>query len=218
MNNDIIDRIFNVGVLPVVVIDDPSKAVLMAEALVRGNMPVAEITFRTAGAAQAIANIKHEFPDLLVGAGTVLNVDSVKAAKDAGADFALAPGVNPVVLAAAKSAGMPFFPGISSPTDIETALQAGANILKFFPAEASGGISKLATIASPYVMEKIRFIPTGGIKPATASVYLSSPLVLSIGGTWIATQTMIENGEWDMISKNAAEAVAIAAKARGAAV
>ena len=159
MNNDIIDRIFNVGVLPVVVIDDPSKAVLMAEALVRGNMPVAEITFRTAGAAQAIANIKHEFPDLLVGAGTVLNVDSVKAAKDAGADFALAPGVNPVVLAAAKSAGMPFFPGISSPTDIETALQAGANILKFFPAEASGGISKLATIASPYVMEKIRFIP-----------------------------------------------------------
>lgn len=213
MSTEVLDQIRAAGVLPVIVIDDAKKAVLLADALLRGGMAVAEITFRTAAAADVIAAMKQARPSMLIGAGTVLNGATVDAARSAGADFALAPGSNPQVIRHAADVGLPFYPGVTAPSDIEAALSAGARVLKFFPAEASGGLDWLKVVASPYVMEGLRFIPTGGIRRDTAGRYLASPLVLAVGGTWIAEQEMIARGDWDAVSANAAEAVQLATQA-----
>ena len=214
MNASVSSQIAAVGMLPVITIDGVERAEQLGHALVRGGLPVVEITFRTAAAASAIAIIRMALPDMLIGAGTVLTREALRAAKDAGADFALAPGTNRDILAEAREIGIPFFPGVCTPSDIEAALSMGARILKFFPAEAEGGIEKLETVAAPYAGERLKFIPTGGIKSASLATYLASDVVVAVGGSWIASRNMIAEERWSEISGAAAEAVAVTRKMR----
>jgi 2-dehydro-3-deoxyphosphogluconate aldolase / (4S)-4-hydroxy-2-oxoglutarate aldolase len=189
-------------VVPVIAIDDARQAVPLADALIAGGLPVAEITFRTEAAAQVIEVLSKERPGLLVGAGTVLTVDNLKRAVDCGARFAVAPGLNPKVLAAALELGFPFAPGVMTPSDVEIALDLGARVLKFFPAEAAGGLRMLSSLAAPYAHTGVKFIPTGGITAANFGDYLAQRCVLAVGGTWIAQKADIAAGRWDLIRGN----------------
>ncbi|MBI4923275.1 MAG: bifunctional 4-hydroxy-2-oxoglutarate aldolase/2-dehydro-3-deoxy-phosphogluconate aldolase [Devosia nanyangense] len=206
---DVEKRIRGAGVVPVIVIDDAADAARLAEVLVEGGLPVAEITFRTRASVRAIEVMKKIAPQMLVGAGTVIHSSSLKTARDAGADFALSPGTNRGNIVEARRLGLFFYPGVSTPSDIENAIAEGARSLKFFPAEASGGLSKLKAIASPFVAEGLRFIPTGGITTANLASYLRADLVLAVGGTWIATQAMIAEGRWEEIKANVIKVVEI---------
>lgn len=209
MAADVEGRIRAAGVVPVVVIDDAANAARLAEVLVEGGLPIAEITFRTKAAVRAIEAMKKAVPQMLVGAGTVIHSSSLRMAQDAGADFALAPGTNRDSIMEARRLGLYFYPGVSTPSDIENAIAEGARLLKFYPAEAEGGLGKLKAIASPFVAEGLRFIPTGGITMASLATYLGSDLVLAVGGTWIATQAMIAEGRWEEIKANVIKVVGI---------
>ena len=194
------------GVIPMVAIDDAAAALPLADALTAGGLPIVEITFRTPAAGEVIATLKAERPDLLVGAGTILNVDDLRRASDCGAAFGVSPGLNPKVAAEANRLHFPFAPGVVTPTDIEAALDIGLRVLKFFPAEAAGGTKMLKSLAAPYAHLGLRFIPTGGINVNNAPTYLASPAVLAVGGSWVATRADIAAGNWDTI-KAAARAV-----------
>jgi 2-dehydro-3-deoxyphosphogluconate aldolase / (4S)-4-hydroxy-2-oxoglutarate aldolase len=202
-------------VVPVVTIPRADDAGGLGRALVEGGLPLAEITFRTEAAADAIAALRAACPDLLVGAGTVLDVETVDRAVAAGAAFIVAPGFNPAVVDRCLSLGMPVIPGVSTPTEIEMGRARGLQLLKFFPAEASGGIRYLKAVAAPY--RGIEFMPTGGVSPANLSGYLALPHVAACGGTWIATADAIAAHRFDEITSAAREAVAIAAGSPGGA-
>ncbi len=204
-------RLAEVRVVPVVTIDDAADAVGLAEALAQGGLPMAEVTFRTAAAADAIAAIRAARPDALVGAGTVLDPATVDRAVDAGAEFIVAPGFGPAVVARAAERGVAMLPGVATPTDIEMALAAGLSLVKFFPAEASGGVGYIRAIAAPY--REVRFVPTGGVTAANLAAYLALPAVVACGGTWIAPPDAIRNHRWEAIGAAAAEAVAIGRRA-----
>ncbi len=206
--NEVLKRLGELGVIPVVKIEKASDAVALGRALLAGDLPVAEITFRTAAAEEAIANIARSLPDMLVGAGTVLSVDQVKKAVAAGAKFIVSPGFNPKVVDYCVEKGIPVTPGISSPSEIEMGLERGLEVLKFFPAGASGGLDFLRAIAAPYA--GVSFIPTGGVDPANLKEYLSFNRVHAVGGTWVAKDAMISAGKFDEIAKLAKEAVTIA--------
>ena len=213
----IFDDIARHGVVPVIALDDAAAALPLADALIAGGLPVAEITFRTAAARDTIAAIAAHRPDMLVGAGTVLSEDQVDAALAAGARFALSPGLDLAVLAHAAARGLPFAPGIMTPTDLQAALRAGCRMVKFFPATAAGGPAMLKNIAAPYAHTGVGFNPTGGVTPDTLRDWLSIPEVRAVGGTWIATRADIAAGNWDRIAANARAAVAAAAAIRGVA-
>jgi 2-dehydro-3-deoxyphosphogluconate aldolase/(4S)-4-hydroxy-2-oxoglutarate aldolase len=205
--NEVLERLGEIGIIPVVRIDRASDAVPLGKALLAGELPVAEITFRTAAAEEAIRCMTAELPELLVGAGTVLTVDQVKKARAAGARFIVSPGFNPRVVDYCISQDIPVTPGISIPSEIEAALERGLPVVKFFPAGPSGGLEFLRAIAAPFAA--IHFIPMGGIEPGNLREYLSFERVLAVGGTWIAKDTAISAGRFEEISRLAREAVAL---------
>jgi 2-dehydro-3-deoxyphosphogluconate aldolase/(4S)-4-hydroxy-2-oxoglutarate aldolase len=197
-------RLAELRVVPVVTIDDVAAAAGLAGALADGGLPIAEITFRTDAAAGAIAAIRAGRPDVLVGAGTVLDAATVDRALDAGAQFVVAPGFNPAMVTCALSHGVAVVPGVVTPSEIEAAMSLGLRLLKFFPAEASGGPAYLSAIRATY--PTVRFMPTGGVNVANLASYLALPNVIAAGGTWIATAEAIRNQRWAEISGLAAEA------------
>jgi len=200
-------RLGEIGIVPVVKIEKASDAVSLGKALLAGDLPVVEITFRTAAAEEAIRNITRELPALLVGAGTVLTVDQAKKAVAAGAKFIVSPGFNPKVVDWCVAQGVPVTPGISSPSEIEMGLERGLEVLKFFPAGAAGGLEFLKAISAPYA--GVQFMPTGGVEPSNLKDYLSFGRVHAVGGTWIAKEATISAGRFDEITRLAREAVTL---------
>jgi 2-dehydro-3-deoxyphosphogluconate aldolase/(4S)-4-hydroxy-2-oxoglutarate aldolase len=197
--------------VPVAVIDRVDDAVPLAHAVQKAGLDVLEITFRTPAAPEAVRRIAGELPGFTVGAGTILSPDQVRAAREAGAAFGVAPGFNPRVVAAAQAAGLPFVPGVMTPTDIEAALEAGCKIQKFFPAELAGGVRMLAALAGPYVHTGVKFIPLGGINARTMGDYLKLPIVAAIGGSWMVERKLVAAGDFTAVTRLTAEALAIVA-------
>ena len=195
-------------IIPVIVIEDANDAEPLAEALLAGGMDVIEVTFRTAAAGDAIGRIAKAFPEMLVGAGTVLSQEQAQRALDAGARFALAPGLNPEVVTYVQKAGALFIPGIMTPSEIERGLGLGCQLLKFWPAEASGGVRMLKDMAAPYAAQGVRFCPTGGIGPKNMNDYLALPSVAAIGGSWLATKQQIADRDWAAITRQVEDALA----------
>ncbi|MBN1119802.1 MAG: bifunctional 4-hydroxy-2-oxoglutarate aldolase/2-dehydro-3-deoxy-phosphogluconate aldolase [Anaerolineae bacterium] len=210
--NDVLNQIEQFGVVPVVAIENADHAPGLGRALIDGGLPCAEITFRTAAAADAIQRIASAYPEMLVGAGTVLTVEQAQKAADAGARFIVTPGFDAAVVDWCIGHNMPVTPGVMTPTEINMALNKGLNVLKFFPAEAAGGIKTLKAIGGPY--GGVRFIPTGGISPANLADYLALPMVVACGGSWLVKKQMIAAGEFGKIAELTAEAVEIVKAAR----
>lgn len=211
MNSALLEALTTTGVVPVITINRVEDAVPLAQALARGGVRAAEITFRTAAAAESIRRIASEVPEVLVGAGTLLTPDQVKAAKAAGAAFAVAPGCNPTTVKAAQEADLPFAPGVMTPSDVERALELGCTVLKFFPAESAGGLAHLKSLYAPYQSAGVRFIPTGGIDVAKARAYLAFKGVVAVGGSWLTAGLAKDPADFAAIE---AEAVAAAAMVR----
>jgi 2-dehydro-3-deoxyphosphogluconate aldolase/(4S)-4-hydroxy-2-oxoglutarate aldolase len=203
--------IFSAGVVPVVALDRPEKALPLADAILEGGLRLVEITFRTAGAAQIIRQIAEKRPELIVGAGTVLTLDNLEAARQSGARFAVAPGLNPRTVQRAAELGLPFIPGVATASEIEEALFWGCTVLKFFPAEALGGLPMLKALHAPFAHTGVRFMPTGGMTPQNLESYLQAPPVAAVGGTWLTPRDDLASGNWSAISarcRQAAEQVA----------
>ena len=200
------------GVIPVVAIEDAKDGPALGEALIAGGLPCAEITFRTAAAPEAIRLMAAECPDVLVGAGTVLTVAQAETAVANGAKFIVTPGFDDAVVDWCIANEVPITPGVMTPTEINLALNKGLRVLKFFPAEAAGGIKTLKAIGGPY--GDVKFIPTGGISPSNLRDYLSLPAVLACGGSWLVKKQLISEGEFEMISQLAKNAVAIVREVR----
>lgn len=200
------------GIIPVIKIDDSKQAVPMAEALMKGGLYSAEITFRTSCAAEAIAAIAKHCPEMFVCAGTVLSVQQAEAAADAGAKAIISPGTNPDVVDWCLTHRQPVFPGCATPSEVEFALSKGLEILKMFPASVVGGIPMLKALYGPY--RQVRFMPTGGISIHNAAEYLSLPNVIACGGSWIASSERLENEDYDAIYQDAKAAAALIASLR----
>ena len=204
--NDILKRLGEFGLVPVVKIENAEDAIPLGKALITGDLPVAEITFRTAAAGEAIKALNDNLPELLIGAGTVLAVDQVKRAVDAGAKFIVSPGFNPRVVDYCIENNITVIPGINNPTGVDMAQERGLEVVKFFPAEASGGLKFLKAIAAPY--SGIQFIPTGGINADNLSSYLAFGRVHACGGSWIVKADLISSHRFDEITRLTKEAVA----------
>ena len=203
------------GLIPVVTLENAADAVPLASALLRGGLPAAEITFRTAAAARAIALIREREPEMLTGAGTVLTKDALRDALSAGAQFVVAPGFNPSLAEEALAAGVPYIPGVMTPTEIEAAMGLGLTVLKFFPAEAAGGVRMLKALFAPY--RSVRFMPTGGITPDNLRDYLSLPCVICCGGSFVADGRRIAAGDFAGVEQTARETAALVKAIRGGA-
>lgn len=203
--NEVLTQIGQIGIVPVVVIEDAADAVPLCKALSDGGLPIAEITFRTAAAEEAIRRATAELPDMLIGAGTVLTTDQAQRAIDAGARFIVSPGFNPAVVEFCAEKGVPITPGCSNPTDVEMALSCGLEVVKFFPAEAFGGLKTLKAISAPYGMMK--FVPTGGIDASNLNEYLAFNKVLACGGSWMVKADLIKAGDFAAITQLTREAV-----------
>lgn len=198
-------RIFDIGIVPVIAINDADKAVPLAKALCEGGLPAAEITFRTACAAEAIRRIRESVPEMLVGAGTVLTEAQVDEAIDAGVEFIVTPGFNPQIVKYAISKGIEIMPGTATPGEMEQAMSLGLDVVKFFPAEQNGGIAKLKAVAAPY--SKLRFMPTGGVNAKNLNDYLSFNKIIACGGTWMVPKDLIDAENWTEITRLTREAV-----------
>jgi len=196
--NEVLEKISGIGIIPVIKLEDANDAVPLAKALINGGIPIAEITFRTEGAEKAIRAIREACPEMTVGAGTVLNTDQVKAAKEAGAQFAVSPGLNPRTVDYCNGLGLPITPGCTTASEIETALDLGLEVVKFFPAEQSGGLDRIKALAGPF--GSIRFIPTGGIDLKNLATYLSFDKVMACGGSFMVKEDFIRNKEWEKIT------------------
>jgi 2-dehydro-3-deoxyphosphogluconate aldolase/(4S)-4-hydroxy-2-oxoglutarate aldolase len=207
--NEIVDRIAAVGVLPVVHIDDPDHAVPLAEALLRGGIDVAEVTFRSDATEAAISQIRRALPEMLLGAGTVLSPELADRAIDAGAQFAISPGLNPRVVEHCQAKGLAIMPGIATPSDIDRAMDLGLSVLKFFPAADFGGVGTLKAVAAPYSM--IKFIPTGGINANNLASYLILPNVIACGGSWLVARDLVAAENFREVENLARAARTIAA-------
>ncbi len=205
--NEILEKIGELGIVPVVKMEKAEDALPLGKALIDGDLPIAEITFRTSAAEEAIKILTRELPTLLVGAGTVLTVEQTKKAVSAGAQFIVSPGFNPKVVDYCIENSIPITPGINNPTQIEMALERGIEVVKFFPAEASGGLPLLESMSAPYT--GIKFIPTGGINLNNLTSYLSKKKVHACGGSWMVKPELISSGNFDEITRITREAVAI---------
>jgi 2-dehydro-3-deoxyphosphogluconate aldolase/(4S)-4-hydroxy-2-oxoglutarate aldolase len=214
MSEEIFNRIARLGVIPVIAIEDANAAIPLADALIAGGLSAAEITFRTAAAAEVIRRIAKDRPRFLIGAGTVLNGVNLEAAKASGAAFAVAPGLNPQSVKHAQAMGLAFMPGVATASDIELGLSLGCKYLKFFPAEANGGVPMIEALSAPYKHTGLRFMPTGGVNLANLESYLKLDTVAAVGGTWIAKKEDLANGNWDQIRDRCKAALEIVAKAR----
>lgn len=205
--DNIFEQIHAAGILPVIALDSADQAVPLAKALAAGGIPAAEVTFRTAAGEESIRRIAQECPEVLVGAGTVLSIEQADRAIEAGVGFIVSPGTNPAVVRHCLERGVQPIPGVVTPTEIEAALGLGLEVLKFFPAEPSGGLGMIKALAAPY--GQVRFIPTGGISAANAADYLRYPKVLACGGSWMVKKELVNAGKFDEIQALAAEAAAI---------
>lgn len=203
--NAVLEQLNKIGIVPVVKIDRVEDAVPLARALCAGGLPCAEVTFRTHAAAGAIKAMTENFPGMCVGAGTVLNAAQVDAAIEAGSKFIVSPGLNPKTVKYCLDKGVPITPGTSSPSDIEQAIELGLDVVKFFPAEQSGGLAKIKAMAAPYV--NMKFMPTGGINAKNLTTYLDFPKIIACGGSWMVPADLINAGEWDKIEQLTREAV-----------
>lgn len=204
MDKNLTEIIANVKLVPVIKLNDPKDAIPLVDALVAGGLSVAEITFRTAAAPEAIASVRKERPDVLVGAGTVLTIEQAQKAIDSGASFVVSPGFNPTVVDYCIEKGMPVFPGVTSPTEVEMGLARGLKVLKFFPAEASGGVAMLKALSAVY---EVRFMPTGGVSDKNVLSYLALKNVIACGGSWMVKPELIEAGRFDEITEITRKAV-----------
>ncbi|WP_217354804.1 bifunctional 4-hydroxy-2-oxoglutarate aldolase/2-dehydro-3-deoxy-phosphogluconate aldolase [Ruegeria atlantica] len=205
---DIIQRINAARLLPVVVLERAEDAVPLAKALLAGGLDVAEVTFRTAAAKDSIHAIAQAVPEILLGAGTVTNVDQLDAAAEAGATFIVTPGFNPDVVRHAQSKGIPIVPGINNPTGVEQAMSHGLKVVKFFPAGPTGGVPFLKALTGPY--GDMRFVPTGGVNAGNVSDYLGISQVVACGGSWMVDPKLIAAGKFDEIRNLTAAALSAA--------
>ena len=212
---NMIETLGKAGIIPVIVIEKEEQAVPLARALVKGGLPVLEVTFRTKAAPGAIAAIRREVPEAILGAGTLLTPEMVKAAKEAGAVFGVAPGFDPAVLAAAKAEGLPMCPGIATASELSQALTAGCTMVKFFPAEAAGGVKMIKNLLGAFRFTGVRFMPTGGVKPENVGDYLAVPEIVCCGGTWLVPKDALAAGDFAKIEALAAEASALVKRLRG---
>jgi 2-dehydro-3-deoxyphosphogluconate aldolase/(4S)-4-hydroxy-2-oxoglutarate aldolase len=203
--NNILQQLELFGIIPVIAIENALDAEPLAQALSDGGLPCAEVTFRTKAAQESMTRIAKAFPDMLMGAGTVLTVDQVKTAIDSGAKFIVAPGLNRKVAEYCVSKGIPVTPGVATPSEVEVALELGLEVVKFFPAEAAGGLAYLKAIAAPY--KRLRFIPTGGVDETNLLSYLKFPKVLACGGSWMVKTDLISSQRFDEIKKLTSQAV-----------
>ena len=206
-------RVTEIGVVPVIKLNHPERdAAPLAKALCEGGLPIAEVTFRAAGADQAIRIMRETCPEMLVGAGTVLTTEQVDKAQAAGAQFVVSPGFDPELVAYCQEKGMPIYPGCTTPTDYHAASKFGLEVLKFFPAEQSGGLAKIKAMAAPFPMFKV--MPTGGISLKNLKEYLSNPVICACGGSYMVTADLIDNQKWDEIIDLCKKSVEIVKEAR----
>ena len=203
------------GVIAVLVIDDVTAAVPLACALRDGGVDCIELTLRTSSALESLKRIRDEVSGVTLGVGTILTPQQVHEVADAGAAFGVAPGLNPRVVSEAQRIGLPFAPGVCTPSEIELALELGCRALKFFPSEPCGGLTYLKSIAAPFLHLGVRFVPLGGVSAANAAAYLQEPSVLALGGSWLAPRDRIAARDWAAITANARDAASIVAKVRG---
>lgn len=215
MNNKmktVYNQIKEIGIIPVVVLEDANNAKKLGEALMEGGLKCAEVTFRTEAAKDTIKILSEEFPDMLVGAGTVLTTTQVDEAVVAGAKFVVSPGVNPKVVEYCTEKNIPIIPGICTPSNIETAMEYGLEAVKFFPAEASGGLKYIKAISAPY--KNMKFMATGGINSDNVKDYLNNDSIFAVGGSWMVKENLIESGDFETIKELALEASNIVKEAR----
>lgn len=207
------EQFYDYAVVPVVVLNDVKDAVPLADALVKGGLPCAEVTFRTEAAEESIRLMSEKYPDMLVGAGTVLTIDQVDRAVGAGAKFIVSPGFDPEIVDYCLEKEIPVFPGCVTPSEVAQAVKRGLKTVKFFPAEQAGGLPMLKAMAAPYNM--LKFMPTGGISAKNLKDYLGFDKIICCGGSWMVKGDMIKNGEFDKIAEMTKEAVELAASVRG---
>ncbi len=191
-------RLKEIKIVPVIAINNAKQALPLAKVLMENGLPCAEVTFRTEAAVESIRLMRKAYPDMLIGAGTVLTTAQVDQAIDAGVDFIVSPGFNPTTVRYCQQRNMPIIPGVNSPSLVEQAMEMELKTLKFFPAEASGGISMLKALAAVY---PVSFMPTGGISPSNANDYLAIKSVVACGGTWIVPTDLMDKGDWNSIAK-----------------
>lgn len=206
------ERFYDYAVVPVVVLNNADDAVPLADALIKGGLPCAEVTFRTDAAEESIRRICESFPDMLVGAGTVLTTEQVERAYKAGAKFIVSPGFDPEIIDYCISIGLPVLPGCITPSEIAQAVKRGLKVVKFFPAEQSGGVAMIKAMAAPYSM--VKFMPTGGISTKNLADYLSCDKILCCGGSWMVKEALIKSGSFDKITDMTKEATALASSIR----
>ena len=212
MIEELLKQIECMGILPVIKLNDAKDAVPLAKALCEGGLPCAEVTFRTDAAKESIAVMTKAYPEMLVGAGTVLNTEQVDEAVEAGAKFIVSPGLNPDTVEYCVKKGIPILPGCSSPSDIEQAIKYGLDVVKFFPAEAAGGLKAIKAMAAPY--SQIRFMPTGGINTKNLADYLSCDKILCCGGSWMVKGDLVSAGKFDEIEKMTKDAAELVKRIR----
>lgn len=210
---EIFDRVGSCGIVPVVVLEEPGQAVPLARALLAGGIGVAEVTFRTSAAEESIRRITAEVPEILVGAGTILNPDQLGRAVDAGARFVVSPGIDPSSIKKASELNVPIFPGVVTPSEIMTGLSFGINIFKFFPAGSYGGMKTMKALWGPF--PGIKFMPTGGVSPSNLPEYLADERVFGVGGSWMCPVKLIREGNYDEITRLSLEAVTLYRECRG---
>lgn len=203
--NPIVEEIRKIGIVPVIALDDAKDAKPLAEALYKGGLPCAEVTFRTDAAEESIRIMAGEFPEMLVGAGTVLTTEQVDRAVGAGAKFIVSPGLNPKVVSYCLEKNVPILPGTSNPSDVEAAIELGLEVVKFFPAEQAGGIHMIKAMSAPYT--KIKFMPTGGINANNLKDYLDFNKIVACGGSWMVKKDLVAEGKFDEIEALTREAV-----------
>ena len=203
--NEVLEKISKIGIVPVVVLDDAKDAEPLAEALIKGGLPCAEVTFRTAAAEESIRIMAQKFPEMLVGAGTVLTTEQVDRAVNAGAKFIVSPGLNPKIVKYCIEKGVPVTPGTSNPSDVEAAIELGLDVVKFFPAEAAGGLNMIKYMAAPYT--QMKFMPTGGINAKNICDYLAFDKIIACGGSWMVKKDLVAAGKFDEIQALTEEAV-----------
>lgn len=210
---ELLERIGEIGIVPVVVLNDVKDAEPLAQALCDGGLPCAEVTFRTDAAEESIRRMTESFPDMLVGAGTVLTIDQVDRAVAAGAKFIVSPGLNPKIVKYCNEKGVLIIPGCANPSDVEQAIENGLSVVKFFPAEQAGGLNYIKAIAAPYT--GLKFMPTGGINPKNVRSYLAYDKILACGGSWMVKGDLVQAGEFDKVRELVKEAVEIVKESRG---